>query len=716
MSTRTQAFRHMALSGPGDEVLLLRSINGTEELGKPFEFTLECVSESHDVAFEDWLGQNVSVRFSTHGGEKDRFLNGIVSQMEQTGVVGRLASYRLVVVPFIWLLSRKADCRIFQQQTVPEIVQEMIKEKGFTDIEDRLTRTYKTLDYCTQYRETDLNFITRLMENEGIYFYFIHEEGKHTLVLADDRSSHEPEPGSEQVPYYPPGAKAVARAHIYHWRVRKQIQTTAYSTTDYNFQKPKDDLYVRASKPQSHTHGEIEIFDYPGDHSEYSEGETYVRLRSEELAVGYETIDAQTTSRGVATGRSFTLTGHPRADQAREYLIVGTTLEATTDAFDGGKVDTEGNFTFRCGFDCIPLATPYRRPCATPKPVIAGPQTAFVTGVEGEEITTDEHGRVKVKFHWDLYNEANEKSSCWLRVSQDFAGKKWGSMYVPRRGQEVIVTFLEGDPDKPIITGRVYNGENKPAYDPKAQPTISGIKTSTIKGEGFNEIRFDDKAGHEQIFIHAQKDMDIRAKGTVRKTIEREYHFTVESNYHYKTGGDHHIEVAGDYFETINANRHIIAGGNELKEVGGNKDTRVCGSHVEDIVGTQTTSVSGAITIESATSIVLKCGGSKVSIMPGGVIIEGGTFIADASGNAAVRAGAGLLAIAGGTLLCSGAKAGLKAKGVALVEGANIGMKAGAVNINAGVVKIAGVSMSATHVSQGAVTAPAIATAAGNVV
>jgi len=722
--TRTQAFRHMSVAGPGDEVLLLRGLTGTEELGKAFEYTLECVSESPDVVFEDWLGQNVSIRLNTHGGDRDRFLNGIVSQMEQTGMIGRLATYRLQVVPFIWLLTRKADCRIFQDQSVPEIVTEMIKEKGFTDIEDRLSRTYKKREYTVQYRETDMNFISRLMENEGIYYYFLHQEGKHTLVLSDDRGSHEPEEGSAQVPFFPPGAKSVSRAHIYQWRVMKQIQTTAYSTTDYNFQKPKDDLYVRGSKPKAHTFGEIEIFDYPGDHAEYADGEVGVRIRSEELAVGYETIDAQTSSRLVCAGRVFTLTGHPRADQAREYLIVGTTLEATTDAFDGGKIDQEGgSFTFRCGFDCIPAETPYRRASNTAKPVIPGPQTALVTGMEGEEITTDEYGRVKVKFHWDLYNEANEKSSCWLRCSQDFAGKKWGSMYVPRRGQEVIVTFLEGDPDKPIITGRVYNNENKPGYDPKANPTISGIKTSTIKGEGFNEIRFDDKAGHEQIFIHAQKDMDIRVKESVRHTVEKEYHFTVESDYKYQTGGNHDVTVGGNYFETIGGSRHIKVDGSEFKEIAGSQDLTVAGAVTESYSATWTNETSGAIHIKSPTSIVLECGGSKVSILPGGVIIQGGTFLADAGGSAMIRAGGSLGAFARGPFLAKGATAGLKAAGDIAIKGGKVGIKgaaitlnAAAVNIKAGMTKMDGASMSATHIAQGAVVAAAIGTAAGNVV
>ena len=250
MTTRTQAFRHMALFGPGDEVLLLRSMNGTEELGRPFEFTLECVSENHDVVFEDWLGQDRSNRLATLAGERERFLNGIVCQMEQAGMIGRLAAYKLVVVPFIWLLTRKADCRIFQEMTVPEIVQELIKEKGFTDIEDRLSRTYRKWDYCVQYRETDMNFISRLMETEGIYYYFIHEEGKHTMVLADDRGSHEAELGAEAVPFFPPGAKAVSRAHVFHWRVRKQIQSTAYSTTTTTSRSPRTTSTSAAPSPR----------------------------------------------------------------------------------------------------------------------------------------------------------------------------------------------------------------------------------------------------------------------------------------------------------------------------------------------------------------------------------------------------------------------------------------------------------------------------------
>lgn len=706
--TRTQAFRHMALSGPGDEVLLLRSIEGTEELGRPFEFVLECVSEDAEVVFEDWLGQSVTVRLSTHGGDRERFLNGVVSQIEQTGVVGRLSVYRLVMVPFVWLMSRRADCRIFQDKTVPEIVQELMKEKGFTDIEDRLSREYKPRPYCVQYRETDLNFMHRLLEHEGIYYYFVHEEGKHTLVLSDSRGSHDQEPGAESLPYFPPGAKSVERSHVYHWRVRKQIQTTAYSTTDYNFEKPKEDLYVRGSKARQHAFGEIEIFDYPGDHEEYEDGETRVRLRTEELDVGYETIDAQTTSRQACAGRTFALTGHPRGDQAREYLVVGTTITASTDAYDGGKIDSDGSFTFRCGFDCIPLDTPYRRACTTPKPVIAGPQTAFVTGLEGEEVTCDEHGRVKVKFHWDLYGKADETSSCWLRVSQEFAGKKWGSHYVPRRGQEVIVTFLEGDPDRPLITGRVYNAENRPPYDPKALPTVSGVKTCTVKGEGFNEIRFDDKADAEQIFIHAQKDMDIRVKDTVRYTVEKEYHFTVESDHFEKTGGDHHLEVAGSYYETTGGDRHIIADGNELKLVSGNQDLTVSGSVAEGVSGSMTTEVSGAIKIKSPTSIVLECGGTRLSVLPDGVLIEGTNFAAKASAKALVESGGPTTINAGGGLMVSAGTVDVKT-GACTVA-------AGAVKLDAGMVSMSGVATAMTFIAQAAIVSPSYTPGAGNIV
>ncbi|MCA9288321.1 MAG: type VI secretion system tip protein VgrG [Phycisphaerales bacterium] len=697
--TRTQAFRHMGVAGPGDEVLLLRSISGTEQLGRLFEYQLECVSENEEVSFEEWLGQNVSIRFSTHGGEEERFLNGIVSEMEQTGVIGRLAVYRLVVVPFIWILTRRADCRIFQDKTVPEIVVELLKERGFSDVEDRLTRSYRPWEYCVQYRETDLNFITRLMEQEGMYFYFVHEEGKHTLVLGDDPGSHEKKQGVESLPFFPPGAKSVARPHVYHWRVRKQIQTTAYATTDFNYERPKDDLFVRGSKLKSHEFGEIEMFDYPGEYAEYADGETIARLRTEELAVAHETIDAQTTSRQVGSGQKFALEGHPRGDQARDYLVVGTTLEASTDAYDGGQVDTDGSFTFRCGFDCIPGDTPFRLARSTPKPVIPGPQTAIVDGLDGEDITTDELGRVWVRFHWDLYSKPGERATCWLRSSQDIAGKKWGAMYVPRKGHEVIVTFMEGDPDRPLITGRVYNGENKPAYDPKSMPTISGIKTNTVKGEGFNEIRFDDKAGHEQIFIHAQKDMDIRVKETVRHTVEKEYHFTVESNYYYKTGGDHHVETSGSYHETICGDRHIIADGNEMKEIGGNQDLTVSGSVTEGISGAWSVDTSGAITIKSATGITLECGGSKVEIKPGGVrLTSAGPIINKAGGAFQVKSA--LTKVQSGTVS---------------VKAGSVGVKAGIIKADAAMVKMSGASMSVTHISQAAVVSPSITPAAGNI-
>ena len=498
----TQANRTFAVTTPlGDDVLLFHSMSANEQLGRLFQIDLDLLSEDPEIKLQDILGQSVTVHFKRPDDET-RYFNGLVSQFSQAGSHGNLFVYRATLHPWFWFLTRTADCRIFQNQQVPDIIKEVFRDQGFSDFEDALSGTYREWENCVQYRETDFNFISRLMEQEGIYYYFKHEDGKHTLVLSDSISAHETVTGYEEVPYYPQQeGERRERDHIYDWSLNQNLQPGIYALNDFDFKKPKANLEVKSSIPREHEQAEFEIYDYPGEYKENSDGETYVRARIEELQAQHEEVQGQGNVAGLMTGCLFKLTNYSREDQNREYLITAANYNLGPQEYESDFAES-GGAMLTCGITAIDKQQAYRAPRITPKPIVQGPQTAIVVGKAGEEIWTDQYGRVKVQFHWDRYGKADEDSSCWVRVSQIWAGKSWGSMHIPRIGQEVIVVFLEGDPDQPIIAGRVYNEDNKPPYPLPDEKTKSTIKSNTSKGGGSaNELLMEDLEGKTQVVL-----------------------------------------------------------------------------------------------------------------------------------------------------------------------------------------------------------------------
>ncbi len=423
----TQQNREMEIITPlGKDVLLLQDIIVTEELGRLFTIHTEVVS-TENITFEKLLGQNVSIRVNTAEGK--RFFNGYVSSVSQEVDEGRYARYKVIISPWLWFLTRTADCKIFQHLSVPDIIKEVCNDLGFTDIEDRLTASYRTWEYCVQYRESDFCFLSRLMEQEGIYYYFTHEEGKHTLNLADGYGSHEPISGYEVLEYYPPDDTVVRDdKRVNGWNVSKKIQPGTYVLTDYDFIKPKADLKVNSTVTRSHSEAEHEVFDYPGEYADNGDGNNYVRTRIEELHSQYEQVQGEGIAKGLMSGGLFSLENYPREDQNKEYLVVSVTHNIHSDAFEAGL---GGGVSYANHFTVIESGTPYRTTRSTQKPIVQGPQTAVVVGPSGEEIYTDEHGQVKLQFHWDRYGKSDENSSCWVRVSQLWAGKTWGGHSYP---------------------------------------------------------------------------------------------------------------------------------------------------------------------------------------------------------------------------------------------------------------------------------------------
>ncbi|NOX76546.1 MAG: type VI secretion system tip protein VgrG [Gammaproteobacteria bacterium] len=491
----------ISLTTPVDEdVLRFHGMTAREEMGRLFEYQLKLQGTDMDLSLDDILGQPVTVHLALENAKATRHFNGIVTHFSQTGVHGRLVSYTATLRPWLWLLTRTSDCRIFQEKSVPDIIQQVFRDLGFTDFENELSAEYRTWEYCVQYRETDFNFVSRLMEQEGIYYYFKHTKDKHTLVLADAISSHGNFPDYEDIPYFPPDSRARReREHIYNWSISKTVQPGGYALTDFDFKKPRADLKSKYSVTRQHEYSDYEIYDYPGEYQTSADGTNYVSTRLDELQAQHERARAQATARTLATGYLFKLAGYPRTDQNREYLIVSASYDMEVTSFESGE---DGEEHFDCNIVAMDSQQNFRSQRTTPKPAIQGPQTAIVVGKAGEEIWTDKYGRVKVQFHWDREGKADENSSCWIRVSSVWAGKKWGAMHIPRIGQEVIVEFLEGDPDRPIITGRVYNDDNKPPYTLPDEKTKSTIKSNTSKGGGSaNELLMEDLEGKTQVVL-----------------------------------------------------------------------------------------------------------------------------------------------------------------------------------------------------------------------
>jgi type VI secretion system secreted protein VgrG len=569
----TQAKRMVQITTPlGKDALLISQVSAVESIGTLFQIDLALLSEKGDLSADNILGKDVTIKYEQPSGGA-RYFHGFVTEFSQEGFDNRFHQYRATVRPWLWFLTRSADCRIFQNKTVADIFEEVVKPYGFTDYKLKLKGPANPLEYCVQYRETDFNFISRLLEQEGIYYYFQHADGRHTMILANDSSAHEKAPNYETVPYFPPDAAGAQRErdHLYSWSFSKSVMPGNYATTDYDFTAPKKSLAGTASISKPHAHAAFEIFDYPADLAKFDSGETgrVAKIRVQELQAAQTVGHGKGNATGLATGNKFKLDQFPRKDLNIEYLITGAKYLITSDAMQAGGAD--GGVEYTVSIDAIDARTQFRPARVTPKPVVQGAQTAVVVGKGGEDIYTDEHGRVKVQFHWDRQGKNDENSGCWIRVAQTWAGKEWGAIHIPRIGQEVIVDFLEGDPDKPIITGRVYNGANMPPYSLPANKTQSGIKSRSSKDgtpDNFNEIRFEDKKGEELLFVHAEKDQTVEVENDEKYSIGHDQTFTVTNDRTKDVGNDEKSSIGKNRTESVGEDEKISIGKNRTENVG----------------------------------------------------------------------------------------------------------------------------------------------------
>jgi len=631
MAERTQTSRQVAISTPlGEDVLLFRRATIIEHLGRMFQMEVDVFTEEKVINFADIVGQNVTIRLEHERDGSPRFFNGYVTRIIHTGGSERVAHYRLTLCPWLWFLTRTSDCRMFQKMKAPDIIVQIFRDKGFTDFSiENLHGTYAEREYCVQYRETDFNFVSRLMEEEGIYYYFKHEDGKHTMMLCDSSTAHQAFAGFETMPYFPPNDASRDEDYIWEWQIEQEVQPGKYSVTDYHFETPGTDLSNTATKAREHAAPDLEMFDYhPGRYKESSDAESLSKIRLEEYQAYHEIIRAAGDVRGTCCGSTFTLDGLSEA-QDKEHLITSVVHQLESDEYSSTTDGDNAAPIYECTFTAILATQQYRPKRITPKPMIYGPQTAFVTGPSGEEIHTDEYGRVKVQFHWDRVAAGDDTTSCWCRVGQMWAGKGWGGLVLPRIGQEVIVAFLEGDPDQPLIVGCVYNADSMPAYKLPDFKNLSGMKSNTVKGGGFNEIRMDDTDGEQQFFMHAQKNQDIRVGNDKYEFIGNDRHTVVVNDKVEHVKNDKHELVKNDNNVEIGRDHNIKVTGKQAIEIGDSHSVKVKGKVIQEYTGNHSEKcdadiyIKGAnICIEADTNITLKVGGTSIAIESGGIKLD----------------------------------------------------------------------------------------------
>jgi type VI secretion system secreted protein VgrG len=595
-ATYTQDTLRLQIKTPlGPNKLLVRAFAGEEHISAPFRFEAELVSEDDALDFAAIVNQGVTVTLKLNDGGEHHF-HGLVERFVQEDKDERFTTYHAELRPWLWMLTKTSDCRIFQQQSVPNIITTVFDDLGFTDYRNALTGSYQPRDYCVQYNETAFNFVSRLMEDEGIFYFFEHGDGKHTLVFADDADAHPPCPGLADGALYRQSAIEHTDDHaVTRCRLEQQVVTGKFAHDDFNFETPSTDLSVEVEGAA----GDLRVYEYPGGFLKTDAGEARANRRIEAAEQPRKILRGEGQVRAFAAGHKFDLKGHYRDDANASYVLSRVAHHATQERYTNS-------------FEAFPSDVPFRPPRTAPPPVIAGVQTAVVTGKAGEEIWTDKYGRIKVQFHWDQEGKKDENSSCWIRVDQGWAGKQWGGIFLPRIGQEVVVSFEEGDPDRPVVTGAVYNAEQTVPYTLPAEQTKSTIKSNTSKGGGgSNELRFEDKKDAEEVYLHAQKDHNIVVENDRTKKVLNKETNTIKSD------RSTTIQEGNDTYVVAKGNRTFeVQTGNETYEVKGTRDLTVTGNETHTdkanfthkVTGNYELKVTGNLTIDVTGSVTFKSG------------------------------------------------------------------------------------------------------------
>ncbi len=657
----TQEARLLGIKTPlGEDYFLLQHFEAREAISELYEIKVELYHHDDRERFKhnpikaaDILGKAATIRIDQYTDEADsRHFSGIFNTFSQGTRNDTFSIYHATIVPNVWLLTQKTQSRIFQHKSIRDILDEVLSD--FTrSIE--LTGTYEPRNYIVQYRETDWDFLSRLMEEEGIYYYFVHDGQMEKLIISDSPQSNIECPNNATFPFhYEELEDDKLVTSIKTWHTDNVLQTGKVTLWDYNFQLPTQNLDIE--QPSRFTVGDnqkLEMYDFPGGYANnydgiekgggesagdlqkiYPDRQNTAKVLMEALDAKYEVSFGSSQCSPMTAGHKFTMTGNPQSELNRSYLLTSISHDAYQhpDYFDDRELDKPYTNTFECiphGGD-VPAFRPGRK---TEKPTIYGSQTAVVVGPGGEEIFTDKYGRVKVQFKWDRASQADATSSCWVRVAQSWAGNKWGSMYIPRIGMEVLVHFIEGDPDQPIITGCVYNPETMPPYVLPDHKTKSGIKTnSSTGGGGFNELRFEDKKNEEQIFVHAEKNVDVRVKNDYLELIQHDRHLIIENEQFEEVHKDKHLKVKGDQNEEVSGSVSLKAGADLDQKISSNFALEA-GQAVHIKAGM-------SAVIEAGTALTLKVGGNFININSGGIFIKGTMVMLNSGGAAGSGAGA----------------------------------------------------------------------------
>ena len=591
------AGRKYTVSTPLGDTLNLVSMNGSERLGRGFSYTVQVLANNPDVDADDLLGLPATVTVESDAGDT-RYFNGLIDKVQFLGAPypGQW-SYQFEIVPWSAMLDKVADCRIFQEITVPDLLKQVFADNGFTDYKMKLTRTYPKREYCVQYRESTLNFVMRLMEEEGIYFFYQHDKSAHYMILVDDQSGHDSVPGQSSIKYHPDDVgQRLHEDSVSHWTMGARVLSGQVALNAYNFETPRADISSKRLIDRSHAQADWEVFDFHDRYGDTKGGDHYARNRIEELQAEHETFRGKTDSLGLATGQLFKLQQHPRGSQNQEYLLTEVHHRVVAPDYWSGGTET-GVETWGVDFDCTPSSTPFRLARATPRPAVRGPQTAVVVGPPKEEIYPDKHGRIKVQFPWDRYGKNDQTSSCWIRVVQSAAGPGFGAQFIPRIGHEVMVAFIEGDPDRPLVVGTVYNGSNAVPYGLPANKTQSGIKTRSSPGGGAsnaNEIRLEDKKGAEEFYVQAEKDRKVLVKNCNSETVGVDESLSVGKNRTAEVGENETLSVGKDQKETIGVNQDLSVGSNRTRLVGSNETITIGQNQTENIGASRATNVASS--------------------------------------------------------------------------------------------------------------------------
>jgi type VI secretion system secreted protein VgrG len=606
MTTRpipTDDTTRLAIAGAPFDTLFPAQFSGREAIGAVTELNLRATGATPAIALSGLTGQHATL--SLHWSDTPRLIDAVCTRAAQLPSTVEGSHYALELRSWPWLLTLASNNRIFQGKTTQQIVEAVFNGHGATDFSFSLTGTYEAREYCVQYAETDFAFVCRLCEEEGWFYFFQHENGKHTLVVADHNDAFATLPGAAATLTYTPGHTGKRESgQILYCELVEQSVTGVFASSDYAYLMPTSQLFSQAEAVSDGP----KVYEYPGRYQTSSTAASITKRRIDELRSGARLLIGESDCRALLPGYKFTLSGHESTDANIEWVVASVVHDASHDIY-------------RNRFEAFPATIEYRPARVTPRPVMPT-QTATVVGKAGEELWTDQYGRVKVQFHWDRDGKNDENSSCWVRVAQPWASKRFGMQFMPRIGDEVVITFVDADPDRPLITGSVYNGANQPPYTLPDNQTQSGIKTSSSKGNaGFNELRFDDKQDNEEVFMQAQKDLNVKVLNDAAWTIGHDETRTIQHarTHTVKEADDTLVVESGNRSATVKTGnetvdiagtRTVKAGGDETRSVGGNLVHTVSGNFTLSVDGNLTIKVGGTLTLQSIGDLSAKTDGS----------------------------------------------------------------------------------------------------------